>query len=120
MRNDPAPPRPCVQRTFELDGEPLVARFFVPEQAATGEYRCRWTIAWPGKQTEERTCGEDGIQALMLAMQAAHMELTATVAYRAGRLTLWGQRDLDLPPGWGTGPLYAIPAPPADAPSDDG
>lgn len=117
MQNDD-PMRPFVQRVFELDGRALVVRFFVPQQEPTGEYRCVWTIAWPERTVEDRSFGEDAVQALMLAMQAAHMDLTGSAAYGAGRLTLWGQRDLDLPPGWGMGPLYAALASPADSPAD--
>lgn len=42
----------------------------------------------------------------MLAMKKVHFALVKSDAYRKGQLTLWGQLDLDLPPTWGTGPLY--------------
>ncbi|WP_058833610.1 DUF6968 family protein [Luteimonas abyssi] len=112
------PTQPFVQRVFELDGRALAVRFFAPRREPTGEYCCAWTIAWPDGAAEDRTFGEDAVQALMLAMQAAHMDLTGSAVYQAGRLTLWGQHDLDLPPGWGAGPLYAALASPAD-PSED-
>jgi hypothetical protein len=45
----------------------------------------------------------------MLAMRSVHSELVESDAYKTGRLTLWDQADLDLPPAWGTGPLYDAP-----------
>lgn len=99
---------PFVERKFELGDEEIVARFFLPARAEGGEFQCRWTIAWPEGEEGHRAFGEDGIQALMLAMRVVHTKLTESEAYQAGRLTLWGQSDLDLPPGWGTGPLYSF------------
>lgn len=57
-------------------------------------------------RTEATPSGEDGIQALMLAMKKVHFALVKSNACRQGQLTLWGQLDLDLPPTWGAGPLY--------------
>lgn len=107
-----------VERSFDLDGLPLVVRFQRPEKAPGGEFRCRWSIGWPDGEFLGDTPGEDGIQALMLAMQSAHHELLESDAYKAGRLTLWGQADLDLPPDWATGPLYQMPPPPGRTPPD--
>lgn len=99
-----------VERRFEFEGHDLVVRFHLPFRATGGEFQCRWSIAWPDRpEVSKRTCGEDGVQALMLAMRAVHSELVECEAYKAGRLTLWGQSDLDLPPTWGCGPLYQIP-----------
>ncbi len=98
-----------VERRFELDGAALVAAFFGPAAMPTGEYRCRWTIGWPARTETGHASGEDGVQALMLALQMAHDALTGSEAGRNGRMTLWGQADPDLPPGWGSRPLYHIP-----------
>ncbi len=98
-----------VERQFELDGQPLIARFFLPQRAATGEFQCAWTLDWPDRRQSDRACGEDSVQALMLAMKSAHIELAQTQAYAEGRITLWTQKDLDLPPTWGAGPLYFVP-----------
>ncbi|CCF20544.1 protein of unknown function [Pseudorhizobium banfieldiae] len=103
---------PFVERRFELDGAPLVVRFQVPAMAPTGEFQCRWSIGWPEGEMAHRTCGEDGVQALTLAMQAVHDRLRDSAAYKTGRLTLWGQSDLDLPPSWTRGQLYTAPSPP--------
>ena len=101
-----------VKRSFDLDGAPLVVRFQSPRRAPEGDFECRWTIGWPEGETSHQACGVDGIQALTLAMQAVHDRLLESEAYKAGRLSLWGQSDLDLPPSWTTGPLYQLPPPP--------
>ena len=98
-----------VERKFDLDGSELVVRFYLPAKAPGGEFQCRWSIAWPGREVGRSACGEDGVQALMLAMQSVHSELVESDAYKARRLTLWDQADLDLPPTWGAGPLYNFP-----------
>ncbi|WP_274426102.1 transposase [Chelativorans sp. YIM 93263] len=56
---------------------------------------------------------QDGVQALMLALRRVSDVLMDSEPYKAGALTLWGQHDLDLPPGWGAGALYTVPHPPA-------
>lgn len=100
-----------VERRFELDGGELVARFHAPAKAPGGEFQCRWSIAWPDREVRRYACGVDGVQALLLAMRSVHSDLVESDAYKAGRLTLWDQADLDLPPGWGAGPLYDVPPP---------
>ena len=98
-----------VERCFELDGQSLPTRFNLPEKQPTGEFLASGLIAWPDGDQPLEARGEDGVQALMLVLKLAHLELTSTEAYREGRLTLWTQRDLDLPPTWGSGPLYGDP-----------
>jgi hypothetical protein len=100
-----------VERRFELYGGELVARFYLPAKAPGGEFQCRWTISWPTGEVGRCACGEDGVQALMLAMRSVHTELVESEAYKSEKLTLFGQTDLDLPPTWGAGPLYTIPPP---------
>lgn len=97
-----------VQRTFELGDAQVVARFYTPKSETGGEFRCRWSLSWPGREVLGSAPGEDSVQALTLAMRSVHEELIADEAYRSGKLTLWGQSDLDLPPTWGNGPLYHI------------
>ncbi|MES2835758.1 MAG: hypothetical protein V4707_13730 [Pseudomonadota bacterium] len=84
-------------------------RFSAPTLAPGGEFECWCFIEWPDKPRRFYACGVDGVQALMLAMRTAHSELLESDAYQAGRLNLFDQSDLDLPPGWGTGPLYDVP-----------
>ena len=95
-----------VERRFELADQEVVARFFKPMLAPGGEYQCRWQICWPNRERKSGACGIDGVQALMLAMRTVHSELVESEEQRAGRLTYLEQHDLDLPPTWGTGPLY--------------
>lgn len=95
-----------VERRFESATGEVIARFEVPYLAPLGEYRCRWHLIWEGGERSDWVAGIDGIQALMLAMRSVHALLTESEEYRDGRLTLDGQRDLDLPPSWGSGPLY--------------
>lgn len=109
---------PFVERRFDLDGVELLARFLAPARAPGGEFQCPWSIFWPDGEARGYACGEDGVQALTLAMQAVHDRLLESEAYKAGRLTLWGQTDLDLPPSWTAGPLYQIPPPPGGWPAD--
>lgn len=98
-----------VERRFELGEKEVIARFNTPEKAVGGEYQCHYTVEWPDQLLHGYVCGEDGVQALMLALKKVHTELVASDAYKQGRLTLWMQADLDLPPTWGAGPLYYIP-----------
>ena len=106
---------PFVERRFELAGGELVVRFHMPARAPGGEFQCRWSIDWPTGEVAHRACGEDGVQALMLAMRSVHSKLVQSEAYKSGQLTLWSQADLDLLPTWGAGPLYEVP-PPAGEP----
>ena len=108
---------PFVERRFELDGGELAVRFYAPAKAPGGEFRCRYAIGWPERESRRYVPGLDGVQALVLAMRTVHTELVDSEAYRAGRLTWCDQADLDLPPTWGAGPLYdAPPAPNGDEP----
>jgi hypothetical protein len=107
---------PFVERSFELDGGELIVRFHLPSKEPGGEFKCRYSIAWPEREVRNYACGLDGVQALMLAMRSVHTKLVDSDAYKAGRLTLSDQADLDLPPTWGAGPLYNVPPPPGEAP----
>lgn len=63
-----------VERQFSVDGSDLNCRFYRPEMDE-GNYFCRYVIDWPKKARERRIGGVDSIQALLLAMQAAHVDL---------------------------------------------
>ena len=86
-----------VERRFELSDQEVVARFYRPLPAPTGEYRCEWTINWPDRERRSHSCGIDGIQALLLATYIVHVELMESEEYRSGRLDFLGERDLGLP-----------------------
>jgi hypothetical protein len=86
-----------IERQFVCLGEPMLVRFFAPEQAPTSEYKCRWEIHWPERLRKSYTCGVDAIQALMLAMRIVHTELRLSDPYKQGHLTYFDSADLDLP-----------------------
>jgi len=87
--------KPFVERRFDLDDGELVVCFQAPVKMPSGEFRCWLSIAWPEREVLRYAAGEDGVQALMLAMRLAYSELVESDAYKAGHLTLWGQSDLD-------------------------
>ncbi|OWJ74810.1 DUF6968 family protein [Haematobacter genomosp. 1] len=60
---------PFVERRFELDGVQLIVRFFTPSKAPGGEFQCRYAIGWLEREVRRYACGEDGLQALMLALR---------------------------------------------------
>jgi hypothetical protein len=105
-----------VERRFESSDTQLIPRFGAPTKAVAGD----------SSAASHRTgrcgyaCGEDDIQALMLAMKKVHIALVESDAYRQGQLTLWGQLDLDLPPTWGAGPLYYVPPLKVEHPDESG
>lgn len=63
-----------VERRFMVDGREVVCRFFRPE-LDDQDYFCRYVIDWPTKKRGRRVGGVDSVQALLLAMQAAHVDL---------------------------------------------
>src|SRR5690348_1964578 len=63
---------PFVERVFELDGGELIVRFYAPSREPGGEFKCRLSIGWPEREVRTYLCGEDGVQALMLAMRYVH------------------------------------------------
>ena len=103
-----------VERTFSAPEGEVLAHFEAPYLAPGGEYRCRWRIQWPNRNSSQETAGIDSIQALMLAMRRARLDLEESDYFKAGTLTYLDQTDLDLPPGWGLGPLYDSGRPPVE------
>lgn len=86
------------ERRFELGDETLPVRFFAPVETG-GEYRCDWTIGWPGGEKSFHAYGPDAVAALLLAIRMVRANLVNSEAYGDGRLTYLGHRDLwlDLP-----------------------
>lgn len=101
-----------VERHFAVGHQDVIARFHTPILAPGGEYQCQWQIVWPDREHKSRSCGIDGVQALMLAMGTVHSELCESDEYQSGLLTYLDQHDLDLPPSWGRGRLYDVGSPP--------
>lgn len=65
-----------VRRTFHVDRREVDCRFFRPEEDQ-GSFFCRYEIDWPDGTRTKRHGGVDEVQALLLAMQAAHTDLLA-------------------------------------------
>ncbi|GJE18157.1 DUF6968 family protein [Methylobacterium marchantiae] len=96
-----------VERRFSLHpGKEVTASFFRPEAAGKRLWRCRYILAWPDRRFAFHAYGEDGVQALLLAMELVHRTLLAEAAYlkdvsppenQADALAWMGRRDLGLP-----------------------
>ena len=100
---------PFIIRQFECGDSTVTAQWQTPTLEPAGEYKCRWQINWPDRVRQSYSCGVDQVQALLLAMRTVHTELTESEFYKSGKLTYLEQYDLDLPPGFGMGPLYQPP-----------
>lgn len=100
-----------IVRQFECGESTVVVEWELPTLEPAGEYKCRWSIRWPDQIKQRYTCGVDGVQALLLAMRTVHTELMESEFYKQGMLTYLEQYDLDLPAGYGMGPLYQPPKP---------
>ncbi|WP_114285910.1 DUF6968 family protein [Candidatus Halocynthiibacter alkanivorans] len=85
-----------VQRTFEVDGREVKCRFFRPEECEV-DYVCRYEIEWPGQTRSFRGYGVDEVQALLLAMQNAHIELLVARTKQGLRVEWLDQQSLGLP-----------------------
>ena len=85
-----------VHRVFTIDGREVACRFFRP-QADRGDFYCRYEIEWPGGARSRKIYGVDEVQALLLAMQTAHVDLLAA-RENDGRQVSWlDERKLGLP-----------------------
>ncbi len=86
-----------IERQFELGGEArVVVRFLRPEPDGN-DYGCDYSIVWPDRERRRRIFGIDAVQALLLAMQSAHVDLLLSPESKAGELRWLEQRDLGLP-----------------------
>jgi hypothetical protein len=85
-----------VHRVFTVDGREVACRFFRSEPDR-GSFACRYEIDWPEGTRGRSISGVDEVQALLLAMQAAHLDLL--LARRDdGRLVSWlDEARLGLP-----------------------
>lgn len=87
---------PFVERTVNVDGQQVFCRFFRPEPDGSS-FRCRFEIDWPEGVRSKAAGGVDEVQALLLAMQAAHTDLLAA-RENGGRNVSWlDERSLGLP-----------------------
>lgn len=88
--------RPILSRHFTVDGSPVECRFFLPDYDGQ-DYACRYEIIWPDKPRSRRVYGVDGVQALLLAMQGAHLDL------------LLARQDKGMDVQWLDGPNLGLP-----------
>lgn len=96
-----------IERRFSLHPHDEVeAGFSVPEAVSTRLWRCGYVMTWPDRKSAYHAYGEDGVQALLLAMEQVHRTLLTEAAYRedisppenqANVLVWMGRRDLGLP-----------------------
>jgi hypothetical protein len=85
------------ERRLELkDSATVIVRFFRPEPREV-DYRCGYQISWPDRERRFDIYGIDAVQALILAMQAAHAELLSSAEGKSGLLLWLGEPDLGLP-----------------------
>ena len=104
------PETPFVERRLSLrGGDVIICRFFQPtlvpaEGRLSACYRCAWEITWPDRQSRRSCMGEDAVQALLLAMQSVHWEITGGPEYAAGEIA-------DFDPVTGNHGLLALPYP---------
>jgi len=71
-------------------------RFFRPEQDQ-GNFFCQYEIDWPGETRTKKLGGVDEVQALLLAMQAAHTDLLAARENDLKEVQWLYDRSLGLP-----------------------
>ena len=71
-------------------------RFLQPQRNGDA-FRCDYQIDWPDRQRQFHGFGVDAVQALMLAMMMARVELLTSPEGKAGALLWFGRRELGLP-----------------------
>jgi hypothetical protein len=86
-----------IERQFELPDGATVALLFLRPEPDGDDYRCGYEIIWPDRTRSSYATGIDAVQALLLAMQKAHVELQVSPEYKSGALSYLGERDLGLP-----------------------
>lgn len=87
---------PFITRVFKVDGRNVECRFFQPQEDRD-DYLCRYIIDFPDQPKISQGYGVDAVQALLLAMKKAHLEL---LVYRdkTGRRVEWlDKENLGLP-----------------------
>jgi hypothetical protein len=82
------------QLTLVPSGRPVLVELDAPVRRRSGEWGCAWRIRGIGRARTGRTLGEDGLQALQLALTAVRQALEPF----ADRLTWTGEPgELGLP-----------------------
>ena len=87
---------PFVERVFKIDGQNVECRFYRPSTDGT-DFLCRYTINLPGQPRESHGYGVDAIQALLLAMTKAHLEMLFLRDKKGHRVEWLDDENLGLP-----------------------
>jgi hypothetical protein len=87
---------PFVCRHFTLGPEKIDCTFSKP--VADGkDFRCDYCIVFPSRVRKACGYGADEVQALLLAMQRAHLDLLTAPERDEIELLWFGMKDLGLP-----------------------
>jgi hypothetical protein len=87
---------PFIVRVFQVDGRDVDCKFFRPEETGD-DYICRYIIDFPDKPKVSQGYGVDAVQALLLAMKKAHVELLFARNKMERRVEWLEQGNLGLP-----------------------
>ncbi|WP_121632181.1 DUF6968 family protein [Tropicibacter alexandrii] len=85
-----------IERTYTVDDTAMPCRFFKPEPDR-GDFLCRYEVDWPDTPWTGVGNGVDTVQALLLAMQAAHIQMIVRRDETGARLLLDGEENLAMP-----------------------
>jgi hypothetical protein len=85
-----------VKRLFTVNGQEAACSFFQPE-ADRENFRCRYEIEWPQGALSKHAYGIDEVQALLLAMQRAHIDLLAARENQGQHVSWLDEKSLGLP-----------------------
>jgi hypothetical protein len=84
------------ERTFTIDGLEVRCSFEQPQSDGLDFY-CVYEIDWPEGPKRRRIFGVDSVRALLLAMQAAHVDLLVQRERNGRAVTWYSNLKLDLP-----------------------
>ena len=65
---------------------PVAIEIRAPERRSDIEWRCHFTIDWPGEKAERWGTGVDAVQSLLFALQMVGVELYTSESHKRGRL----------------------------------
>ena len=85
-----------ISRQIEIDGQWVECRFSQPQRNGN-DYRCQYTIDFPNKPKRSHAFGVDAVQALLLAMKKAHVDLLTACRHNGWHVTWLEDENLGLP-----------------------
>jgi hypothetical protein len=92
-------------RRFELDDGHVDIHVWAPVTEDEAYTQCDWQIVGLGSDAYRYSAGVDKVQAMIHALYAINTRLYSSNAWKEGRLTWLGMRDLGLPSLPGDRPL---------------